>query len=117
MKLPYNPKYQAQIDRLTENPHTIASEWLGAKGIFDVCGPERCYRKVPSNPTLQTGCITQVAAHSSAVVLDKNYIVDTKLTEQIKKDKLIPRDAHQILPKHLKRIAYYATRVDVSTGR
>jgi hypothetical protein len=98
--------YDQQIKELTKRPDLIENHWVDAKGLFKIIGQE------PDNDnTLGSGCLTMIRNNTRCGAYIKG-VRDEELTEQIRKDKRIPKHS-QIKIKDLPVFAEWQRKIDL----
>lgn len=95
--------YQAQIDRLKEEPSSIYREWNDAEGLFKFIGDRE-------NAT--SGCLTMIRRENREYKAIINGWCDEELTNEIKDDERIPKDARNIGVEHLEVFREWQERLD-----
>jgi hypothetical protein len=99
-------KYDLQIERLTEKPELIQEEWFEGKVLFKWVGNG-----------LQCGCLTQIRYNVFFYAINPKGEIDQELTEEIRKDELIPIGIAYVTIEDLPVFAEWQRKIDKRYNR
>ena len=104
-------KYDGAIDRLTENPNTIWETWNSPHSFFAGC--LFMYASKDGYPHDDIGCLTTIRRNDGFGRL----ACTPELTEAIRADERIPKNARDIKVEDLPVFAEWQRRLDKELNR
>lgn len=113
--------YDEEIKTLTKDFesgefYAFVNAWSRCTPLFSFCTKSRKYQYIPEKG-IEGGCLTMIRSGLAEGVINPDGSVNEKLTEEIKKDKRIPKDPYLITPKDLPVFKEWQERLDVELKR